>query len=244
MYFSMKELFYSIDPQIFNKFPGYVRGVVLAYGVKNGPSTPDLITLLRSEEDKLRKRLAIENLAEYPRIQAWREAFRSLGIKPGEFRSSIEAMARRVLRNDPIPSINALVDIGNIISLRYLIPAGGHSMDGLTQDISLRLSDGSEDFIAFGSDVLEHPNPGEIIFVEGQVVLTRRWVWRQSQHTLTLPETRSIEMNIDLLPPASVDELDVITKDLMSLIAHYCGGYSLAEILSKDHPKISLASLS
>ena len=240
----MKELFYSIDPQIFNKFPGYVRGVVLAYDVKNGPSTPDLITLLRSEEDTLRKRLAIESLAEYPRIQAWREAFRSLGIKPGEFRSSIEAMARRVLRNDPIPSINALVDIGNIISLRYLIPAGGHSMDGLTQDISLRLSDGSEDFIAFGSDVLEHPNPGEIIFVEGQVVLTRRWVWRQSQHTLTLPETRSFEMNIDLLPPASIDELDVITKDLMSLIAHYCGGYSQADILSKDHPKISLARLS
>jgi DNA/RNA-binding domain of Phe-tRNA-synthetase-like protein len=91
---------------------------------------------------------------------------------------------------------------------------------------------------------LEHPNPGEIIFVEGQVVLTRRWVWRQSQHTLTLPETRSIEMNIDLLPPASADELDVINKDLMSLITQYCSGYCRIEILSRDHPKISLATLS
>jgi DNA/RNA-binding domain of Phe-tRNA-synthetase-like protein len=27
------------------------------------------------------------------------------------------------LRNDPLPTINALVDIGNLISLRYLIPA-------------------------------------------------------------------------------------------------------------------------
>lgn len=239
----MKELAYSIDPEIFIKFPGYVRGVVLAYDVKNGPSSFELIDLLRIEEAALRQRLAIENLADQPRIKAWREAFRSLGIKPGEFRSSIEAMVRRALRSDPIPTINALVDIGNIISLRYLIPAGGHSLDSLTQDISLRLADGSEDFIAFGSDALEHPNPGEIIFVEGQVVLTRRWVWRQSQHTLTLPETHSIEMNIDLLPPASADELDTINKDLMSLITHYCGGYCRTEILSADHPKISLASL-
>ena len=237
----MKELFYSIDSEIFLKFPGFVRGVVLAYDVTNGPSSPELIALLRSEEAALRERLTIENLTEQPRIKAWREAFRSIGIKPSEFRSSIEAMARRALRSDPIPSINALVDIGNIISLRYLIPAGGHSMDSLTQDISLRLADGSEDFIAFGSDELEHPNPGEIVFVEGRVVLTRRWVWRQSQHTLTLPETRSIEMNIDLLPPASAVELDVINKDLMSLIAQYCGGYSRAETLSADHPKISLS---
>jgi DNA/RNA-binding domain of Phe-tRNA-synthetase-like protein len=239
----MKDLFYSIDSEIFLKFPGYVRGVILAYDLKNGPSSPELIALLRSEEAALRERLTIESLTEQPLIKAWREAFRSLGIKPGDFRSSIEAMTRRALRSEPIPSINALVDIGNIISLRYLIPAGGHSMDGLTQDISLRLADGSEDFIAFGSDVLEHPNPGEIVFVEAKVVLTRRWVWRQSRHTLTLPETHSIEMNIDLLPPASMNELDVINKDLMSLIAHYCGGHSRSEILSAEHPKISLARL-
>jgi DNA/RNA-binding domain of Phe-tRNA-synthetase-like protein len=239
----MKQLFYSIESDIFTKFPDYVRGVVLAYDVTNGPPSSELITLLRSEEAALRERLTIENLAESPRIKAWREAFRSLGIKPSEFRSSIEAMTRRALRSDPIPSINALVDIGNIISLRYLVPAGGHSMDGLTQDISLRPADGSEDFIAFGSDVLEHPNPGEIIFVEGNVVLTRRWVWRQSQHTLTLPETRSIEMNIDLLPPASAAELKDISKDMIDLITRFCGGHSRVETLSADHPKISLADL-
>jgi len=239
----MKELFYSIDSKIFTMFPGYVRGVVLAYEVKNGPSSPELTALLRSEEAALRERLTIDTLTEQPRIRAWREAFRSLGMKPGEFRPSIEAMARRALHGDSIPSINALVDIGNIISLRYLIPAGGHSLDGLTQDISLRPADGSEDFIALGSDVLEHPNPGEIVFEEGKMILTRRWVWRQSQHTLTLPETHSVEMNIDLLPPASAEEFPAISKDMMDLITLFCGGHSRSEILSAQHHKISLASL-
>ncbi len=61
--------------------------------------------------------------------------FSPLGIKPSEFRSSIEAMARRVLRGNELPAINALVDIGNLISLRYIIPAGGHALDHVTQDI-------------------------------------------------------------------------------------------------------------
>jgi len=236
----LNELFYSIDAGIFNKFPGYVRGIVLAYDLTNSPSPADLIALLRAEEESLRQRLTIDNLNEHPRIKVWREAFRALGIKPSEFRSSIEAMTRRVLRNDPLPTINALVDIGNLISLRYLIPAGSHAIDHLTSDIALRPANGNEDFTAFGSDVLEHPDPGEIIFVEGNIVLTRRWVWRQSNHTLTLPETRSVEFNIDAMPLISPEEVQRIAQDIIELTQRFCGGRARTEIISAENPRISL----
>jgi DNA/RNA-binding domain of Phe-tRNA-synthetase-like protein len=236
----MKDLYYSVDQSIFEKFPGFVRGVVLSYDVTNGPSPEELVTLMRKEEEGLRQRLKLETLTEEPRIQSWREAFRSLGIKPSEFRSSIEAMARRALRGDALPSINMLVDIGNIISLRYLVPAGGHSMDELTQDIALRPASGQEDFTAFGTEVLEHPEPGEIVFVEGNIVLTRRWVWRQSNHTLTLPETRSIEFNIDGLPPVTPEEVEKISQDVMEMITKYCGGRSRIEMLSAKQMRIGL----
>ncbi len=84
-------------------------------------------------------------------IVSWREAFRSLSIKPSEYRPSIEAMARRVINGNELPSINALVDIGNIISLRYLLPVGGHSLNAVKQDIALRTAKGREIFIPFGS---------------------------------------------------------------------------------------------
>ena len=136
-------------------------------------------------------------------MNAWREAYRKFGAKPSEFRSSIEAMARRALRNDPLPSINTLVDIGNALSLRHLIPTGGHAIDRLHGDIALRLASGTEEFVPFGGTELEHPLPGEVIFAEGNTVLTRRWTWRQANHTLTLPETSAIEFNIDGLPPTT-----------------------------------------
>ncbi len=235
-----KQIHYAIHQEVFTKFPGFVRGIVLAYDVKNGKSPDDLVRELREEEDGLRKKLTLETLTEHPSLKAWREAFRSLGMKPSEFRPSIEALVRRVLHGDPLPSINTLVDIGTLISLRYLLPAGAHAIDVLTGDITLRPATGEEVFTALGSDIVEHPLPGEYIFAEGNVVLTRRWVWRQSHHTLTLPETTAIEFNIDALPHVTPEELELISREISDLIQHFCGGRILITKITEQNPVISL----
>lgn len=235
-----RQINYSIDREVFNKFPGFIRGIVLAYDVKNGTSPDELVKELRTEEEALRSNLSLETLLEHPSIKAWREAFRSLGMKPSEFRPSIEALVRRVLHGDPLPTINTLVDIGTVISLRYLLPAGAHAIDVLNGDIILRPATGEETFTALGSDVEEHPLPGEIIFTEGNNVLTRRWVWRQSQHTLTLPETRAIEFNIDALPHVTAGELECICRDVADLIQRFCGGRIRILKITEQKPVISL----
>jgi DNA/RNA-binding domain of Phe-tRNA-synthetase-like protein len=235
-----KELYYTIAEEVFAQFPGYVRGVVLAYDVVNGESPPDLVLLLREAEASVRDRLRLEGLAEHPRIASWREAYRSFGAKPSKFRSSIEAMVRRALRDQELPTINALVDIGNILSLRHLAPTGGHAIDVVTQDIALRPATGEEEFVPFGSEQVEHPLPGEIIFVEGNTVLTRRWTWRQANHTLTLPTTTAIEFNVDGLPPIPVAEVEEICQEVVELIRRFCGGRSRFELLTRENPRIRL----
>ncbi len=236
----MSKLSYSISPEIFDKYPGYARGVVLALGVHNGAASEKLIQLLREAEASLRAKANVETIAEHPRIKPWREAYKAFGAKPSEFRSSIEAMARRVLRNDQLPSINALVDIGNMVSLQHLVPVGGHSIDDLTQDISLRLATGEEDFVPFGSTEVEHPLPGEVVFVAGTTVLTRRWTWRQANYTLTLPETSNIEFNIDRLPPIELEEVHAIANQVMGLVEEFCGGKMRYEILNSEHMQMNL----
>jgi DNA/RNA-binding domain of Phe-tRNA-synthetase-like protein len=233
-------LSYSISQEIFDKYPDYARGVVLAFEVHNGASPEKLVEMLRQAEASVRAQANLELLAEHPHIKPWREAYKAFGAKPSEFRSSVEAMARRALRGDQLPSINALVDIGNIVSLQHLVPVGGHSMDELTQDISLRLATGDEDFVPFGSTEVEHPLPGEVIFVEGNTVLTRRWTWRQANYTLTLPETSSIEINIDRLPPVDLEEVHVIANQVMGLVEEFCGGKMHYEILSARNRQIRL----
>jgi DNA/RNA-binding domain of Phe-tRNA-synthetase-like protein len=239
----LKELYYSIADEVFSKFPGYVRGVVIAHQVHNGDSPPELVAMLREAEGSLRQKTSLEQIAAHPNIAAWREAFRQMGVKPSEFRSSIEALGRRALREQQLPSINALVDIGNILSLRHLAPAGGHAIDVLTGDITLRPATGQEIFVPFGEApdaAPEHPNPGEIVFVEGNTVLTRRWVWRQSNHTLTLPTSSAYELNIDGLPPVTSAEVEQICQEGVELIQRFCGGRLRYELISQQNPRIRL----
>jgi DNA/RNA-binding domain of Phe-tRNA-synthetase-like protein len=218
-----------------------MRGVVIAHDVSNSSSPAQLVELLREAEKTVRTRVVLEKIAEEPRIKSWREAYRAFGAKPSEFRSSVEAMARRALRGDELPAISALVDIGNVISLRHLIPAGGHAIDLLTGDIELRFATGEEEFVPFGSEEMEHPLPGEVVFVEGNTVLTRRWTWRQGNHTLTLPDTRAIEFNVDGLPPVSPGEIEEACAEVAELVQRFCGGSIRIDYLTADHPRISLA---
>ena len=234
----MTEIQYSVTDEIFERFPEFLRGVVIARDVVNRASPPELINLLREAEAQLREQVNAETLITHPRIVSWREAFRTLGIKPSEYRPSLEAMARRVINGNALPSINALVDIGNIISLRRLLPVGGHSLNHVSQEISLRPASGEEKFIPFGSDQMEHPDKGEFIFAEGDAVLTRRWVWRQSNHTLTELTTTFIEFNIDGLPPVNDKEIKETGDDLADLVRQFCGGSFTYHVLSRENPKI------
>jgi DNA/RNA-binding domain of Phe-tRNA-synthetase-like protein len=231
---------YRIAPEIFERFPDFIRGVVVAKGLANPPSAEELIASLRTAEADLAGTLTLDQVLTHPRIASWREAFRSAGIKPSEFRPSMEALTRRVLRHDPLPAINTLVDLGNLVSIRRMAPIGAHAIDHLRGDISLRLAAGNEVFEPFGADTVEHPQPGEIIFAEEDIVLTRRWTWRQARHTLVLPETTAVEVNVDSLPPVSKGEVEAICVEIAGLVHKYCGGESRWEILSKDHPELVL----
>lgn len=237
----MKQVFfYTIASEIFQSYPGYVRGVVLAEGLDNPPSSERLIGLLRSAEAAVRQDINPELILGHPRIASWREAFRSFGARPGDFRPSVEAMTRRILKNQGLPSINTLVDIGNIISLRHLVPTGGHAMEPIEEDILLCKAKGDELFIPLDGEEAEHPMPGEVIFVEGKTVLTRRWTWRQGTRTLLLPTTASVEFNVDGLPPVSLVEVEQICSEISNLIQHYCGGTSRFEILTPLNPTMML----
>lgn len=236
----MRSFSYTIAADIFTRFPGYVRGVVLAHGVMNGPSPAQLVALLRDAEEGVCRSVDPATVADHPRIRAWREAFRAFGAKPGEFRSSIEAMTRRVVRGDPLPEISTLVEIGNVASLRHLLPAGAHAIDALADDLWLRPADGSETFTALDGQAIEHPLPGEIIFAEGHQVLTRRWVWRQGVTTLIRPDTKAVEFNVDGLPPVPAAEVEETCQEVATLVERFCGGRTRWEILSAGHPSMSL----
>ncbi len=71
-------------------------------------------------------------------------------------------------------------------------------------------------------------------------MLTRRWSWRQANHSLTLPASKIIEFNIDGVPPVSMDEVEVVAKDMFELVERFCGGELSVQYITLDNPSISL----
>jgi len=232
----------SISSAIFDLFPDYRRGLVIVNQVTNGPSPEKLVNRIRNVEQKLKEDLSGKDINAIPRLDCWREAFRLSGIKPTKFRPSIDSLVRRVLSGNELPSINVLVDIGNLVSLMYLVPVGAHAIDVIQEGMELRLASGTEDFHPFGSDGLEHPEEGEIIFTDGNQVMTRRWVWRQAEHSLVRPSTTAVEFNIDLLPPLPVELQEDIFQSLADLVSEFGGGEIRIGMLERTQPDLPLFS--
>jgi len=65
-------------------------------------------------------------------------------------------------------------------------------------------------------------------------VLTRRWTWRQSALTLTLPTTTAVFFNIDALQGVPDEDIDAAVRDIGQLVREHCGGEVQATVLRES----------
>ena len=232
---------YTAAREIFEMYPGYVRGVVVARAVTNGEQeNAEILALLREAEETVRQRSDLEDISQHPRIASWRAAYARFGARPSKFHSSVEAMVRRVRKGSELPYINHLVALGNCISLKHLLPVGGHDVGVAESDLWLKLAQGDEVFTPFGTEIVENPEPGEVVYLEGKKVLCRRWTWRQAQHTILTPESRHMAINVDGLPPVTAGETEAICEELAELVRKFCGGEVACRYLREDNPTIEV----
>ncbi|HSU83804.1 MAG TPA: phenylalanine--tRNA ligase beta subunit-related protein, partial [Thermoanaerobaculia bacterium] len=154
-----------VTEEVFSRFPEVVLGVVIAHGIDNSGDGAGLAGPLRQEEERVRASLAGAQIAEHPHIAPWREAYRQFGAKPKDYPSSIENLARRVLKGWSVPHVNPLVDLYNTISLRYLLPVGGEDLDRVQGDVLLTLATDQEAPVhLLGEPEARPPKPGEVIY--------------------------------------------------------------------------------
>ncbi|WP_179053146.1 B3/B4 domain-containing protein [Pseudomonas hunanensis] len=237
----MSSFTYTINRDIFADHPHYRRGVIVFKALDNSQANAKLTALLRLAENGLRQRIA-GNPAEYPHIAAWRDAYRQFGTKPSEHRSSIEALSRRVLKPDNLPDINPLVDIGNLVSLRHVLPAGVHPIGPASKDVTLRKTAADDRFLPGPGEAPETIAPGEIVLAAGSRVLTRRWTWRQAGDTRTLANTDCVFFDIDGLPPVSREDVTAAMSEIVSLVDSYCGGVCVGQtILDAENRRFSVS---
>ncbi|MBA7562627.1 hypothetical protein ES708_04280 [subsurface metagenome] len=213
-----------VSPEVLAKFPDYVRGVVIARGVDNSGENQRLVELLREVVQEATQDESLQDIKNHPRIAPWRQAYSDFGTNPNKFYCSIESLGRRARRGDQLPYINTLVALFNYFSIKHVVPSGGDDLNSAEGDLRLTLAKGDEPFTPLGSEVVEYPSAGEVIYFDNSKVMCRRWNWRQGDQTKLTPATSNVAINVDCLPPVSKDEAKAITGELAELVREFCGG--------------------
>jgi DNA/RNA-binding domain of Phe-tRNA-synthetase-like protein len=230
---------FGYDAAVLTPFPTIRAGVVHATGLSNGPSPSGLLDRYRREQEAVAERLRTHAIAELPSIAAWRRVFTAFGAKPTQHRNAAEALLRRLHKHGDIPSIGALVDVGNLVSIRHAMPVAVFDAAKIAGPITVRIADGAEPFTDLGSSASVHPEPGEVVFVDSDgVVCARRWCWRQSAQSATGPDTVEalyvVEGHHDTAA-ADVDSALGLLTELLS--AHQPGAETTAYVLSPTGAK-------
>ncbi|HEP0316391.1 TPA: B3/4 domain-containing protein [Enterobacter bugandensis] len=151
-------------------------------------------------------------------LSGWDEVFKAFGAKPKRTPCSATALRKRVLKDCSLPSLDPVVDIYNAVSIRYAIPVGGENLAAYSGAPRLTLADGSEPFDTFkeGEPVVEHPEPGEVIWRDDLGVTCRRWNWRQGIRTRLDSQAQSMWFILESLPSMPLAALEEAGQELVN----------------------------
>src|SRR6266571_6951142 len=213
---------FQYHPDILTRYPDVVGGVILARGMTNGPTPGSLQEAYQAEQRATLKRIGDTPLSQIKSLAAWRTALRGFGVEATQYRSAAEALLRRLTKKGDIPSINLLVDLGNLVSIRYALPVAVFDTRALQGTVTVHFADGTERYTTLGEAEVEHPEPGEVVFSdENKLVIARRWCWRQSEQSAAQPETTGAIFTVEAHHAGGRRDIEAALNDLLELLAKY-----------------------
>ncbi len=229
---------FNIDEKIFQQFQDYKLGVIVLKGFDNSRRVSSVESLLRGVCAQKAKQFAEKDIDQEKKIQVWNEAYGKLGVNPKKKSPSVRALLKRVQSGKEIPHINALVDIYNYFSLKYLLPIGSEDLDWLCGDLQLRFTEGDEPFRAIGSIEVEEAAEGEAAYIDQGGITCRHWNYRECERTKLTTKTVNAAIFVEDLSKIHFDEFGEILNEIAHSFIKYVGGTAEIQILNEDKREI------
>jgi DNA/RNA-binding domain of Phe-tRNA-synthetase-like protein len=230
-----------VHQKVFEKFPNFRRGIVVARNMNNQGISQKLEALLREVVADASSRPV--DLMTDPRTAVWNETYRELGNNPKKFPPAHLALLKRIQKpGASIPFINKAVAIMNVNSIQGVLPVGGDDIRRAGKILELRFADGSERFTPLNDpEKTDQPDPEEMIYVvmETKEIMCRRWNWRNGFHTRITEETEAMVMNIDGLGENSEKRAISVRNRVAEMLEQYCSAQVEMALLTPSEPVFS-----
>lgn len=173
-------------------------------------------------------------LVNSPQLKKWEEIFVNMHAKKGH-ESSVVFLSRYLFENKRLFSIHPIVDLYNIISIKYGLPMGCYDKNLICDFIELRTAKKGEEFIGINSKQIEKTSGNEVVYSDLKGVFCRYWNDKDSDRTKITNETKEYILIFD-----GINDVDLIQQafeEFKNIIA--INEDLRLNILDKEHREIN-----
>lgn len=236
---------FIIEKPVWDLFPELSVGIVVAKGVNNSDAKEEelkaeLAAALEAANEEAKQYLTADVFSENEVIAVWRKAYQQFKTKKG-VRCSIEALLKRASKGNAVSNINPLVDIYNVISLKYGLPCGGEDLDAFAGDLRLtQTAEGNDAFLALGDEENDNTLPGEVCYLDDAGAVCRCFNWRDGVRTMLTENTKNAFLIIECVDPNRKAVMEKAIADLAEQIQSKLGGCVNTAVLTSENPELEL----
>lgn len=174
----------SIEQEILEKYPEVEIGY-LAAQVRVKKHDPFIDSLKQTLDKYLQEQnINATNFAIHPSISQWRKIYEEdFQINPKTYRSSIEALVRRIVTGKELGNICNVVDLYNCCSIVSLLPMGGYDLKKVTGDIKIRYAKEGESFSGLGAKEKLTTRSNQVVYADDKKIIC--WLWNHKDSVET-----------------------------------------------------------
>ncbi len=216
-------MYLKLNPGLGSKFPGLSARTINIRGVEITARSSELEVFKKQVFDEAAGKWNVEELKDNQVFRAYRDFFWKVKVDPTKTRPAAEALLRRILRGNPLPTINTLVDAYNLASVATSIPFGAFDLDRMRGEPTMREARVGEEFLGIGMERPIALGGGEAV-IEDDERLIAVYPYRDADYSKVTMSTRNLFLMTCGVPGVGDEALSGAETICIGYIKRFCGG--------------------
>lgn len=208
---------------ISEKFPGLCVAEGIIRDLEISPVAESLERFKPEVANQIRSSYSLDTVKDDPGFRAYRDFFWSVGIDPTKTRPASEALVRRLLAGNPLPTINTAVDAYNLASASHGVPVAAFDADLLRGHLTMRFAREGEKFRGIGMKEPVQLKPNQVVLCDEADIIAV-YPYRDSDVTKVTLATKKMHVIACGVPGVSQDRVLDAYNACASYLKRYCGG--------------------
>lgn len=192
--------------------------------IDNETPNPEFEEWRKDKIEKLIEKYKDYDIKNDKVIEGFYELHQSVGVPRRKNLPASENLIRLLIKREDLVHINKAVDIYNIISIDSKLCLGAHDIDKVSGNVSLKITDGTENFIPLGSGESKPVASGEYSFVDDDNDVICWLDIRQVDKTKVTQKSKNVLYLVIGNKENTYEELEKVADEIIELTTKYCGG--------------------